>query len=126
MKGQGRFPFVLDLGEVWHRYTGLPFVFAVWAVREEFCCSQGKCLGEIHRELKRCTSLGRQRLPEISRLVAPRVPMEASACLAYLQGIELDLAPNKILGLELFCEHLIRRGEAQPQALPLKIYCAAG
>ena len=126
LKSQGRFPFVLDLGEVWHRYTGLPFVFAVWAVREEFCCSQGKCLGEIHQALKRCVSLGRELLAEISQRVAPRVPMEPAACLVYLQGIELDLAPEKIQGLELFYEHLIRRGEASSQALPLKICNAAG
>jgi len=122
LKSQGGYPFVLDLGEVWQRHTGLPFVFAVWAVREEFCGRKGGCLLEIHRELKRCVALGRDRLPEISRRVAARVPMEQSACLSYLQGIEFDLAPDKIQGLELFYEHLIRRGEAHPQALPLKIY----
>jgi chorismate dehydratase len=27
------FPYVYDLADVWKRYTGLPFVFAVWAYR---------------------------------------------------------------------------------------------
>ncbi len=125
LKQSGMFPYVLDLGEVWRQHTGLPFVFAVWAVREEFCKSHGAILQEIHQELLRCVGLGRSRLPEISRLVAPRVPMEPQACLAYLQGIELDLGPDKIQGLTLFIEHLVRRGEAGPQALPLKIYDAA-
>ena len=48
--------------------------------------------------------------------------MEALACFSYLQGIELDLNPDKIQGLALFYEYLIRRGEASTQALPLKIY----
>ena len=122
LKQEGRFPFILDLGEVWQRHTGLPFVFAVWAVREEFCREHGDCLLEIHLELQRCVRQGRARLAEISRQVAPRVPMAASACLTYLQGIELDLDPDKVRGLTLFCEHLIRRGEANPQALPLKIH----
>ena len=65
---------------------------------------------------------GRECLPTISRRVAPQVPMEALACFSYLQGIELDLNPDKIQGLALFYEYLIRRGEASPQALPLKIY----
>ena len=26
------FPYVYDLGEVWHEFTGLPFVFALWQV----------------------------------------------------------------------------------------------
>lgn len=121
LKSQGRFPFVLDLGEVWQHHTGLPFVFAVWAVREEFCHQQAQCLGEIHLELKRCMRLGRECLPEISRRVASRVPMGIAECLAYLQGIELDFSPDKMQGLTLFYEHLIRRGEASPQALPFKI-----
>jgi chorismate dehydratase len=29
------FPYVYDLAEVWKRFTGLPFVFAVWAYRPE-------------------------------------------------------------------------------------------
>lgn len=125
LRQSGRFPHVLDLGEVWRQHTGLPFVFAVWAVREEFCQAQAACLHEIHQELTRCVRQGRARLPEISRRVAPRVPMEPQACLAYLEGIELDLSPEKLQGLTLFIEHLIRRGEVEPRALPLKIYDAA-
>src|SRR5205085_273740 len=30
---EGRFPYVLDLGEAWNSRTGLPFVFAAWATR---------------------------------------------------------------------------------------------
>ena len=28
-----QYPQSLDLGQAWHEFTGLPFVFAVWAVR---------------------------------------------------------------------------------------------
>ncbi|MEL7496773.1 MAG: menaquinone biosynthesis protein [Planctomycetota bacterium] len=28
-----QFPFVVDLGDAWFKWTGLPFVFAVWAAR---------------------------------------------------------------------------------------------
>jgi chorismate dehydratase len=31
--GYEGYPYVADLGEVWHDATGLPFVFAVWVVR---------------------------------------------------------------------------------------------
>ena len=118
---EGRFPYCLDLGEVWQAHTGLPFVFAVWAVREEFRRTCGATLTAIHHELLRCVEQGRSRLTEISARVAPRIPMDPTACLTYLKGIELDLGPEKLAGLTLFYEHLIRRGEADPQALPLKI-----
>lgn len=31
--GRGRFAYEVDLGGAWRQHTGLPFVFAVWAVR---------------------------------------------------------------------------------------------
>jgi chorismate dehydratase len=30
-----RYPYQLDLGEAWKEWTGLPFVYAMWACREE-------------------------------------------------------------------------------------------
>lgn len=123
LKQGGRFAHSLDLGEVWQQHTGLPFVFAVWAVREEFCREHGVSLQAIHRELKRCVRAGGARLEEISQRVAPRVPMDPAVCLAYLRGIELNLGPDKVRGLTLFYEHLLRRGAAAPAALPLKICC---
>ncbi|MDP2105990.1 MAG: menaquinone biosynthesis protein [Desulfobulbaceae bacterium] len=125
LKYDGGFPYVLDLGDVWRRKTKLPFVFAVWAISEKFVARRTPCLLAIHQELKRCVYEGRRRLDEISKRVAPRIPMASQDCLRYLQGIELDLCPDKLDGLKVFYENLIRRGEALPQALPIKIWSAA-
>lgn len=121
LKEEGGFPHVLDLGDIWQSRTSLPFVFAVWAVSERFVARRGSCLREIHRQLIRCAGEGRGRLDEISRLVAPRIPMPPRDCLRYLQGIELDLGPDKLKGLEAFYQDLIRRNEVMPHALPVKI-----
>jgi len=116
------YPIRLDLGEVWHQHTGLPFVFALWTVRLGFCHEEPEQLDAIHRELLRCLAEGQRNLPAISREVAPRIPMDAEACLNYLQSIEYDLGPEKRQALLLFYEYLIKRKEADPAALPLKIY----
>ena len=34
MGGDPSYPFLYDLGQVWHDWTGLPFVFACWIVRK--------------------------------------------------------------------------------------------
>lgn len=124
LKYDGSFPYVLDLGDVWQQQTKLPFVFAVWAVNEKFAARRSACLRAIHQELIRCAHEGRARLEQISKRVAPRIPMAEDDCLRYLQGIELDLSPDKITGLEVFYQYLIRRNEAMPNALPVKIYNA--
>lgn len=117
----GAYPYKLDLGEAWSRETGLPFVFAVWAVREEFCRHDPDTVVAIHHELLRCVAEGRERLAEISARVAPRIPMAVGDCQCYLQGIEYDLSAEKLQALTRFFEYLIKRDEVPASALPLKV-----
>ncbi len=117
----GDFPVVLDLAELWQQHTGLPFVFAVWAVREGFCRSAPATVAAIHQELLRCLHQGQTDLMAISRRVAPRIPMDADACYHYLSGLEYDLDDKKQRALALFFEYLINRGEVLTTPLPLKI-----
>ena len=118
-----KYPYRIDLGKIWQEKTSLPFVFAVWAMRREFCKMNPGTVREIQRELLRCRQEGRNNLREISARVAPRVSMNADACYQYLLGIEHDLGPEKKKGLIRFIEYLIIRGEGAADALPLKI-CA--
>lgn len=117
----GRYPHRLDLGEAWQARTGLPFVFAVWAVREDFCRTAPDIVLAIHQELHRCLRQGKERLREISATVAGRVPMDEEACYRYLQGIEYDLGSEKLEALRRFFEYLVLRGEIPAMALPLKV-----
>ena len=72
---EGRFHFVWDLGEEWARWTGLPFVFAMWIARP------GVNLDGLDQVLAAARDEGEQRLEEIARLAAPEVgiPRAASA-----------------------------------------------
>lgn len=122
LRSSGIFPVQLDLSSLWHEHTGLPFVFAVWAVREEYCQKFPDTVAEIHRELLRCITEGRKDLRSISMMAAPRIPMPTQECFKYLQSIEYDLGRAKQQGLNLFCEYLAKRGEGSNNATPLKIY----
>jgi len=42
-----RFKYVWDLGSIWHHMTGLPFVFAVWAVRKSFYAKRPEIVAEV-------------------------------------------------------------------------------
>lgn len=119
--GSSEFAYQLDLGEVWCRYTDLPFVFAVCAVRDEFCRKSPETVAAIHREFLLCRGEGRQQLESICRKVAPRIPMHPDECYVYLRAIEYDLGERKQLALERFFQYLIDRNEASVGSLPLKI-----
>ncbi|MHB8809399.1 MAG: menaquinone biosynthetic enzyme MqnA/MqnD family protein [Desulfobulbaceae bacterium] len=122
LKNESIHPYRLDLADVWHKATGLPFVFAVFAVREEFIRDHPATLRQVWQTLIDCRDRGRERLAEISRLVAPRIPMDVTACHDYLGRIEHYLSPAHQNGLELFFTYLVRRDEAPNNALPLKIF----
>lgn len=118
---EGAYRYQLDLGELWMKYTGLPFVFGVCAVRSDFVLRYPKLVSDIHQELLACRDLGRQGLAEICTLAAPRIPMEIETCHNYLKGIEYNLGQQKQKALELFYTYLFDFGEAVNACLPLKI-----
>ena len=48
-----QFPHSLDLGKAWYTLTGLPFVFAVWAVRAEVWASAAAEVRAVHQARSR-------------------------------------------------------------------------
>jgi len=122
LRQHGEFPVCVDLSKVWGEQTGLPFVFAVWAARRDFCLREPVEIAEIHAELLRCLREGLADLTAISGEVAARIPMDPEECYRYLRGIEYDLSPLKQQGLALFYDYLIKRGEGAAAALPLQFW----
>src|SRR5262245_51669397 len=61
------FPFAYDLGAEWHDWTGLPAVFAVWAVRP------GVDLGGVERALVQAKQAGLESVGRIAQREAPRL-----------------------------------------------------
>ncbi|TKB11239.1 menaquinone biosynthetic enzyme MqnA/MqnD family protein [Desulforhopalus sp. IMCC35007] len=114
--------YQFDLGDIWKRQTGLPFVYAVCAVREDFCESHPEMLADIHRELLRCRDEGVADLEAICEISAARIPLSKKKCRDYLLAIQYDLSPQKCKALEAFFQFLIKRKTIQEKALPLKMF----
>lgn len=113
---------VLDLGQAWLDHTGLPFVFAVWAVRRAVWERKAEEIKRIQNELFDCIEEGRRSMAAIAAEAAPQIPMPVEDCCRYLQGIEYDLGDPKRNGLQRFYELLIERREVPARALPIH-YC---
>ena len=122
LKKGGSYEYSLDLGEVWKCHTGLPFVFGICAVREEFCRNHPDIVAAVHKELIACREKGAADLESVCRIAAPRIPMEVADCQSYLKAIEHDLSDNKLEALERFFSYLMCFSEAAKEALPLKIH----
>ena len=103
--------FQYDLAEIWLEHTGMPFVFAVCAVRIDAWQARKQHVLSLGERLLQCRNIGKQDLDHISSLVAGRIPMDEAECLEYLKGIELDLSPVKQKGLLLFFNMLYELGD---------------
>ncbi len=107
----GQFEFSFDMGEEWTRWTGLPFVFAMWVARP------GAAWEGADQVLGAARDEGVKRLPEIARQAAPVVGIPEAECLAYLRdNLTFRLGARQRHGLELFYEMAGRHGLA-PRAL---------
>ena len=110
-----------DLAEEWIRFTGKPFVFAFWAVRQAALaggCS-GYDLAAIFQE-SRDHGLRAENLQRIAREWAPRLGLSEADVKTYLtENIYYDLDPGCLDGLRLFYRYAQECG-ALPAAPSLR------
>jgi chorismate dehydratase len=116
----------LDLAEEWIRYTGKPFVFAFWAVRQDALHEAGPSsdLAAIFQQ-SRDHGLAPENLDHISREWAPRLSLKEADVRSYLTEniyYQLDAACRE--GLQLFYRYAAEIG-ALPAAPELRFLRAA-
>ncbi len=110
---ESSFAATWDLGEEWLRWTGLPFVFAMWAVRRD------QETGSLETALCQARDKGVTLLDEIARREAPKLGIDESLAESYLKNnLSFYLGPAECCGLRLFQELAIKTGLA-PEGVPL-------
>ena len=98
-----KFHATWDLGEEWTRWTGLPFVFAMWATRA------GTDLGSVEDALSAARDLGEERLLEIARREAPLLGLTEQTTVDYLtNNLYYRLGVAERRGLARFSELAVK------------------
>jgi chorismate dehydratase len=91
--------FAYDLGEEWTQWTGLPMVFAVWAVRH------GVELGETEAAFQKAKEYGLAHAGEIAQREAAELGLDPGFCRRYLSNVlRFDLGPVELAGMRKFRE----------------------
>jgi chorismate dehydratase len=85
---------VFDLGEIWTVETGLPFVYAIYAV------NNGVHLGENLRALDMARSTGLKIIEKIVKIESKKLELSEEICFRYLtERIRYDLGEKEINGI---------------------------
>jgi chorismate dehydratase len=103
------FAFAYDLGREWTDWTGLPMVYAVWAVRD------GVDLGPAERAFADAKRHGLANAGAIAAREAPGLDLDPGFCRRYLDTIiHYDLGPQELAGLNRYYALAAELGLAPP------------
>jgi len=101
------YPFVYDLGTEWKRWTGLPFVFAVWVAQRS--TSVDRALA-VHATLMESRAWGLQHLDQLADRAAQSSGVDTGTCREYLSGLDYRLSYPHLAGLTNFFNRLVEVG----------------
>ena len=98
--GRRGMPYLFDLGDEWLKWTGLPFVFALWSARRDRL--QAIQDAGVVSALYESKQEGLAHLEAIAQAYAPRLGLPPGVCLKYLRDLRYDLSAEDKQGLLLF------------------------
>jgi len=106
----------LDLGEAWREWTGLPMVFAVWAVRRDFASAHPGQLKGVHRAFRASLDDSLSRVDEIAARAARWEQFSAEELATYFRALDFRLGERQLAGLAEFARRAAARGAVPPGA----------
>lgn len=107
-QGHGRaYPYVYDLGAEWKRWTGLPFVFAVWVAQRSTPVEEAL---KVHGALIRSRDWGLKHLDELSAQASRATGVSVQECREYFAGLDWRLTMPDLEGLTEFLRRLALAG----------------
>lgn len=102
-----KYPYVYDLGEEWKRWTGQPFVFAVWVAQRSVPFAGALA---VHTRLLESRDWGLAHLATLAEQAARVTRLPLSVCSEYLSGLDYGLSYPHLAGLTEFFRRLVAAG----------------
>ncbi|MFE2015719.1 menaquinone biosynthetic enzyme MqnA/MqnD family protein [Streptomyces sp. NPDC059491] len=104
-------PWVHDTAALWTGWTGLPMVFAVWAVRREYARRRPEAVADALHRLLHARDLALGALGEVAERAAEASGFTRGQLELYYRTLRYDLDPRCLLGLARFADLAAARGE---------------
>jgi chorismate dehydratase len=99
-----KYRYLYDLSELWHNWTGFPFVFAVWAFRKTM---PPAVLDKIRIQLESSLEKSLVNLEKVAASGSDELGTKEERT-AYLKGIIYHLGPEEKKGVALFKSALVK------------------
>ncbi|GAA3880720.1 menaquinone biosynthesis protein [Streptomyces sedi] len=109
---------VHDLGEMWHAWTGLPFVFAVWCVRRGYLADHPETVREVHRAFLSSRDLSLTEVAKVAEQAARWEDFDAEVLERYFTTLDFRLGERQLAGMAEFGRRVGRDGAPDVELLP--------
>lgn len=101
--------YIYDLGELWHKYTGLPFVYALWVVRKKALDEKTALIKKLSLDLINAKKYADRKLPLIAREAPQRKWISEKDLVDYWNIISYDFTDKHLEGLRLFEKYALQK-----------------
>jgi chorismate dehydratase len=94
--------YVYDLSDLWDKYTGLPFVFALWVVRKQAAEEKGDLIRKLSNDLMKASKFASKRFKMIAGEAPHNKSLSEKELVEYWKLISYDFSEKQLEGLNLF------------------------
>jgi chorismate dehydratase len=115
---------VLDLGEAWKDWTGLPMVFAVWAVRRDFLAAHPALTREVHAALLNSRDLAMAEVDKVAVQAARWESFDAVTLERYFTTLDFSFGERQLAGVREFARRVSAQIGVDPQ-VPIELLATA-
>ncbi|MET7641415.1 menaquinone biosynthesis protein [Streptomyces sp. NPDC005438] len=96
-----------DLGQMWREWTGLPFVFAVFAARRSFLEAKPELVHEVHEGFLASRKLFLDEIDEVCAKAARWEAFDAQTLKGYyLSALDFSLGERQLAGIREFASRV--------------------
>ncbi|MGW3853005.1 menaquinone biosynthetic enzyme MqnA/MqnD family protein [Streptomyces fagopyri] len=113
---------VHDLGRMWKEWTGLPFVFAVFAARRDFLAREPALVRQVHADLLASRDLSLREVTEVSEQASQWEEFDAATLERYYtEALDFRLGAQQLAGIKEFARRVGGAAEGFPADVAVRL-----
>ncbi|WP_274561318.1 menaquinone biosynthetic enzyme MqnA/MqnD family protein [Streptomyces spiramyceticus] len=93
---------VHDLGQMWKDWTGLPFVFAVWAARKDYLAREPVVVQKVHEAFLASRDLSLLEVAKVAKQAARWEVFDAELLERYFTTLDFRFGADQLAGVREF------------------------
>ncbi|MFI6939141.1 menaquinone biosynthetic enzyme MqnA/MqnD family protein [Streptomyces sp. NPDC050418] len=97
---------VHDLGAMWKQWTGLPFVFAVWAARRDYLEREPQVVRQVHEAFLASRDVSLEEVAKVAEQAARWESFDAAVLERYFTTLDFRFGADQLAGVTEFARRV--------------------